>query len=142
MRHGKRGRKLGRSMDHRKAMFANLAAALLKNEQIMTTLPKAKDLRPFTERLITLGKKGGLHNRRHVFARLKSRFIVYKLFKELAERYKTRHGGYTRILKAGFRHGDHAPMALIELVERNPRAKGQRDFGRHTTDDVTTQSAV
>ncbi len=142
MRHGKRGRKLGRSMDHRKAMFANLAAALLKNEQIRTTLPKAKDLRPITERLITLGKKGGLHNRRQVLARLNNRLIVYKLFQELAERYKNRHGGYTRILKAGFRHGDHAPMALIELVERNPGAKGQRDFRRHSTDGVTTQSAV
>lgn len=147
MRHGKRGRKLGRSMDHRKAMFANLAVALLKHEQIRTTLPKAKDLRPITERLITLGKKGGLHNRRQVFARLHNQAVVSKLFRELAERYKSRSGGYTRILKAGFRHGDHAPMALIELVERNHGAqgkgsKGQRDFGHHYSNGVITHSKV
>ena len=140
MRHGKRGRKLGRSMDHRKAMFANLVAALLQHEQIKTTLPKAKDLRPLTERLITLGKQGGLHKRRQVLARLHDDAVVKKLFKELAERYQDRNGGYTRVLKAGFRHGDHAPMAVIELVGRDHSAKGQKnpDPSRHHFGVTTT----
>jgi large subunit ribosomal protein L17 len=125
MRHGKSGRKLNRTSSHRKAMFANMAASLIKHEQIVTTLPKAKDLRRVTERLITLGKKGKLADRRNAFATLRNDALVAKLFDELAERYKDRPGGYTRVLKAGFRYGDMAPMAVIELVDRNPDAKGQ-----------------
>jgi large subunit ribosomal protein L17 len=119
------GRKLNRRTQARKALFANLAAALLKHEQIKTTLPKAKDLRPITEKLITLGKRGDLHARRQAHAMLRDDVIVTKLFAGLAERYKTRCGGYTRVLKAGFRYGDAAPMAIIELVDRDPEAKGQ-----------------
>ncbi|MGP1253575.1 MAG: 50S ribosomal protein L17 [Kiloniellales bacterium] len=125
MRHGNSGRKLNRTPSHRKAMFANMAAALIKHEQIVTTLPKAKDLRRVTDRLISLGKKGGLARRRQAFATLRNDDLVKKLFEELSERYKERPGGYTRVLKAGFRYGDMAPMAVIELVDRNPDAKGQ-----------------
>lgn len=125
MRHRKAGRKLNRTASHRKAMFMNLSQALLKHEQIVTTLPKAKDLAPIVEKLITLGKKGGLANRRLAIARLQNDDLVRKVFDELAERYKERSGGYTRVLKAGFRHGDNAPMAVIELVDRNEEAKGQ-----------------
>ncbi len=125
MRHGMSGRKLNRRSQHRKAMFANMANALLKHEQITTTLPKAKDLRPVAEKLITLGKRGDLHARRQAYAQLRDDVIVAKLFGALAERYKSRAGGYTRVLKAGFRHGDSAAMAVIELVDRDPAAKGQ-----------------
>lgn len=125
MRHGNSGRKLGRTSEHRKALFANMAAAVIKHEQIKTTLPKAKELRPIVEKLITLGKRGGLHARRQALSQLRDTALVEKLFSTLADRYKTRAGGYTRVLKAGFRHGDMAPMALIELVERDPAAKGQ-----------------
>ncbi len=125
MRHGLSGRKLNRTSTHRKAMFANMAAALIKHEQIKTTLPKAKELRPIAEKLVTLGKKGGLHNRRRAFAMLRDDAMVAKLFDALAERYKDRKGGYTRVLKAGFRYGDAAPMAFIEFVDRDPEAKGQ-----------------
>ena len=128
MRHAKSGRKLNRTASHRKAMFANMAVALLKHEQIKTTLPKAKDLRGVVDRLITLGKRGDLHARRQALSVLRDNTIAAKLFKALAERYKDRPGGYTRVLKAGFRYGDMAPMAVIELVERNPDAKG-RDSG-------------
>ncbi len=124
MRHAKSGRKLNRTASHRKAMFANMAVALIKHEQIKTTLPKAKDLRSVVDRLITLGKRGDLHARRQALSVLRDSTIAAKLFKELAERYKDRPGGYTRVLKAGFRYGDMAPMAVIELVERNPDAKG------------------
>jgi len=124
MRHGMRGRKFGRTKSHRRALLANLANALLKHEQISTTLPKAKDLRPYTERLITLGKRGTLHARRQAAAILRDEKIVAKLFSDLAERYKERAGGYTRDIKAGFRHGDAAPMAVIELVDRDTEAKG------------------
>ncbi|HEY1720558.1 MAG TPA: 50S ribosomal protein L17 [Magnetospirillaceae bacterium] len=124
MRHGMSGRKLNRRSQHRRAMFANMANALLKHEQITTTLPKAKDLRPIAEKLITLGKRGDLHARRQAHAQLRDDAIVAKLFSTLAERYKTRAGGYTRVLKAGFRHGDAAAMAVIELVDRDPAAKG------------------
>jgi large subunit ribosomal protein L17 len=124
MRHGMHGRKLNRTSTHRQAMFANMAHALIKHEQIKTTLPKAKDLRPFVERLITLGKKGGLANRRRAHAVLRDDAIVAKLFDVVAERYKTREGGYTRVLKAGIRYGDNADMAVIELVDRDPAAKG------------------
>ncbi len=125
MRHGMSGRKLNRTSSHRKAMFANMAVALLKHEQIKTTLPKAKDLRRVVDKLITLGKRGDLHARRQALSVLRDDKITAKLFDELASRYESRPGGYTRVLKAGFRHGDMAPMAFIELVERNVDAKGQ-----------------
>ena len=124
MRHGLSGRKLGVTSTHRLAMFRNMAHALLKHEQITTTLPKAKDLRPIVEKLITLGKRGGLHARRQALAALQDTKITDKLFTTLAERYGSRHGGYTRIIKAGFRYGDAAAMAVIELVDRDPAAKG------------------
>jgi large subunit ribosomal protein L17 len=125
MRHGVSGRKLSVTTSHRFAMFRNMAVALLKHEQITTTLPKAKELRPVAEKLITLGKRGGLHARRQAYAQLRDEKIVAKLFDALATRYKTRSGGYTRVLKAGMRYGDAADMAVIELVERDPAAKGQ-----------------
>jgi large subunit ribosomal protein L17 len=118
------GRKFSRTSSHREAMFDNMAAALIKHEQITTTLPKAKDLRPIVEKLITLGKRGGLHCRRQALASLQDRKITDKLFTTLAERYAARKGGYIRILKAGFRYGDDAAMAVIELVDRDPAAKG------------------
>lgn len=130
MRHAVRGRKLNRTTSHRIAMFANMAAALIRHEQIKTTLPKAKDLRGVVDRLVTLGKKGGLHNRRLAIARLRDEAMVAKLFGPLAERYRDRPGGYTRVLKAGFRYGDAAPMAIIELVDRDPEAKGKEDRER------------
>jgi large subunit ribosomal protein L17 len=119
------GRKLNRTASHRKALFANMAAALIKHEQIKTTLPKAKDLRPIVEKLITMGKHGGLANRRRAYAVLRDDVIVAKLFGPIAERYAGRAGGYTRVLKAGFRYGDAAPMAVIEFVDRDVSAKGQ-----------------
>jgi large subunit ribosomal protein L17 len=125
MRHGISGRKLNRTSSHRKALFMNLSQALIKHEQITTTLPKAKDLRPIVERLVTVGKKGDLAARRQLIAQLQDQVIVEKLISVLAARYKTRAGGYTRILKAGFRHGDMAPMAVIEFVDRDVSAKGQ-----------------
>ncbi len=128
MRHAKSGRKFNRTASHRKAMFANMAVALIKHEQIKTTLPKAKDLRGVVDRLITLGKRGDLHARRQALSVLRDSTIAAKVFEELAERYEDRPGGYTRVIKAGFRFGDTAPMAVIELVERNPEAKG-RDSG-------------
>jgi large subunit ribosomal protein L17 len=118
------GRKFSRTTSHRLAMFSNMANALIKHEQIKTTLPKAKDLRPIVEKLITLGKKGGLANKRLAYAELRDNAIVDKLFTVIAERYKDRNGGYTRVLKAGFRYGDNAPMAVIELVDRDQAAKG------------------
>jgi large subunit ribosomal protein L17 len=124
MRHRKAGRKLNRTAEHRKALFANMAAALIKHEQITTTLPKAKDLRRVTERLITLAKRGDLHARRLAISRLRDEKIVAKLFDTIGPRYKTREGGYTRVLKAGFRYGDSAPIAVIELVDRDESAKG------------------
>jgi large subunit ribosomal protein L17 len=137
MRHRLRGRSFSRKSAHRKAMFDNLAHALLKHEQITTTLPKAKDLRPVVERLITLGKRGGLHARRQVMAALQDAKIADKVMTTLAERYKARAGGYCRILKAGFRHGDAAAMAVIELVDRDVAAKGQ-DSGPVVTETETT----
>jgi large subunit ribosomal protein L17 len=124
MRHGVAGRKLGVTSTHRIAMFRNMAHALIKHEQITTTLPKAKELRPVAEKLITLGKRGGLHARRQAYAELRDDVIVGKLFGALADRYRTRSGGYTRVLKAGTRYGDAANMAVIELVDRDPAAKG------------------
>jgi large subunit ribosomal protein L17 len=124
MRHGLSGRKLGRTTAHRKAMFANMAAALIKHEQITTTLPKAKDLRRVVDRLVTLGKRGNLHARRQAISVLQDAQLAQKLFGPLAERYSARNGGYTRVLKAGLRYGDAAPMAVIELVDRDENAKG------------------
>jgi large subunit ribosomal protein L17 len=124
MRHGIAGRKLGVTSSHRQAMFRNMAAALIKHEQITTTLPKAKELRPVAEKLITLGKKGGMANRRLAYARLRDDTIVDKLFGLLADRYRGRAGGYCRVLKAGMRYGDAADMAVIELVDRDVGAKG------------------
>ncbi len=124
MRHGVAGRKLGVTDTHRFAMFRNMAHALIKHEQITTTLPKAKELRPVVEKLITLGKRGGLHARRQAYAQLRDDVIVTKLFTTIAERYKDRQGGYARVLKAGVRYGDAADMAVIELVDRDPGAKG------------------
>ena len=125
MRHRLSGRRFNRTSSHRKAMFANMAVALIKHEQIKTTLPKAKDLRRVVDRLVTLGKRGDLHARRQALSVLKDTQITAKLFDELAERYKDRPGGYTRVRKAGYRYGDMAPMGVIELVDRNPEAKGQ-----------------
>ncbi len=125
MRHGMNGRKFNRRSDARQALLRDLALGLLKHEQIRTTLPKAKDLRPVVERLITLGKRGDLHARRQAIAKLGDQDIVRKLFAVLGERYKDRQGGYTRILKAGFRYGDAAPMGIIELVDRDVSAKGK-----------------
>ena len=124
MRHKLKGRLLNRTSAHRAALLSNLANALVKHEQIKTTLPKARELRPFVERLITLGKKGGLHNRRQAHAILRDDSVTGKLFDALSKRYAKRAGGYTRILKSGMRHGDAAPMAVIELVDRDVAAKG------------------
>jgi large subunit ribosomal protein L17 len=125
MHHGFRGRRLNRSSAHRKSMFANMSASLIKHEQIVTTLPKAKDLRPIVEKLITLAKKGDLHARRQAISEIKDLTQVKKLFDVLAARYKDRNGGYIRIMKAGFRMGDNAPVAVIEFVDRDVTAKGK-----------------
>ena len=130
MRHGNAGRKLNRTSSHRKAMFANMSAALIKHEQIVTTLPKAKELRPIVEKLITLAKRGDLHARRQAVAQIRDEAQVKKLFEVLGARYKDRQGGYTRILKAGFRYGDSAPRAVIELVDRDESVKGREDKER------------
>lgn len=136
MRHGVKGRKLGRTSSHRKALFRNLAVALLKHEQIKTTLPKAKDLRPIVEKLITLGKRGDLHARRQADSYLFESKVTQKLFETLAKRYEKRQGGYVRIIKAGFRHGDMAPMAVIELVDRDVEAKGTDSGPVQVADEV------
>ena len=130
MRHRKSGRKFSRTSSHRMAMFANMAASLIKHEQIKTTLPKAKDLRPIVEKLITLGKRGDLHARRQARAQLKQDMHCAKLFEILGPRYAERQGGYVRVLKAGFRYGDMAPMAIIEFVDRDVDAKGSADRAR------------
>ena len=131
MRHGNSGRRLNISQSHRKALFASLAASLITHEQIVTTLPKAKDLRPIVERLVTLAKRGDLHARRQAIAQIRDLGSVKKLFETLGPRYKTRAGGYTRVLKAGFRLGDNAPVAVIEFVDRDRDAKGAEDKARH-----------
>lgn len=141
MRHGVSGRKFSRTTSHRLAMFSNMANALIKHEQIKTTLPKAKDLRPIVEKLITLGKKGGLANKRLAYAELRDNAVVDKLFTVIAERYKDRNGGYTRVLKAGFRYGDNAPMAIIEFVDRDVAAKGQ-DSGPVVVADESEEAAA
>ncbi|QYJ02319.1 50S ribosomal protein L17 [Thalassovita mediterranea] len=124
-------RKLNRTSAHRKAMFANMAASLIQHEQIVTTLPKAKELKPIMDKLVTLAKKGDLASRRRAIAQVRSKDAVAKLFEVFGERYKDRNGGYTRVLKAGFRHGDNAPVAVIELVDRDEEAKGKEDRARH-----------
>lgn len=134
MKHGLKQRKLNRTSSHRRALFANMANALIKHEQIITTVPKAKDLRPVVEKLVTLAKKGGLANRRAAIAQLRDEAMVAKLFSVLAERYAGRPGGYTRVLKAGFRYGDAAPIAVIEFVDRDVSARGQ-DSGQDFTAD-------
>ena len=130
MRHARGYRRLNRTHEHRKALFSNMAGSLIEHEQIKTTLPKAKELRPIVEKMITLAKRGDLHARRQAAAQLKQDGHVAKLFDELGARYKDRQGGYVRVLKAGFRYGDMAPMAIIELVDRDPSAKGSSDRAR------------
>ncbi|MGI6853250.1 50S ribosomal protein L17 [Mesorhizobium sp. 1B3] len=130
MRHGFAGRRFARSASHRKAMFANLAASLIEHEQIVTTLPKAKDLRPIVEKLVTLGKRGDLHARRQAIAQIGNEPLVKRLFDTIAPRYAQRNGGYLRIMKAGFRQGDNAPLAVIEFVDRDVSAKGAADRAR------------
>lgn len=142
MRHGKAHRKLNRTASHRKAMFQNMSAALIKHEQIVTTLPKAKELRPIVEKLITLGKRGDLHARRQALSRLQDKAMVAKLFDTLGSRYKERKGGYIRIMKAGFRYGDNAPMAVIEFVDRDPEAKGQDSGPVMVNEEGETEAAV
>ncbi len=131
MRHGIAHRKLNRTASHRKAMFANMAASLIEHEQIVTTLPKAKEMKPFMDKLITLAKRGDLHARRQAVSKVRNEAAVKKLFEVFGERYKDRQGGYTRVLKAGFRHGDNAARAVIELVDRDEDARGAADRARH-----------
>ena len=131
MRHGMAHRKLNRTASHRKAMFANMAASLIEHEQIVTTLPKAKEMKPFMDKLITLAKRGDLHACRQAVSKVRDEAAVKKLFEVFGERYKDRNGGYTRVLKAGFRHGDNAPRAVIELVDRDEDARGAADRARH-----------
>jgi large subunit ribosomal protein L17 len=140
MRHGFTGRRLGRSASHRSAMFANLAVSLIEHEQIVTTLPKAKDLRPIVEKLVTLGKRGDLHARRQVIAQIGNEGVVKRLFDTIAPRYATRNGGYLRIMKAGFRHGDNAPLAVIEFVDRDTSAKGAADRARIEAEDANSEA--
>ncbi len=136
MRHARGYRRLNRTHEHRKALFANMAGSLIEHEQIKTTLPKAKELRRIVDKLITLGKRGDLHARRQARARLKEDQYVAKLFEVLGPRYKDRNGGYVRVLKAGYRYGDMAPMAIIELVDRDPAAKGAADKARVAADEA------
>ncbi|MCP5080903.1 MAG: 50S ribosomal protein L17 [Alphaproteobacteria bacterium] len=139
MRHGFKQRRLNRTSSHRKAMFANMATALIKHEQIVTTLPKAKELRPIVEKLVTLGKRGSLHARRQAISQIQDKTQAGKLFDVLAKRYAERNGGYIRIMKAGFRYGDNAPMAVIEFVDRDPDAKG-KDSG--PTQEAAAEAAL
>lgn len=135
MRHRRAGRRLNRTPSHRRSLFANMAAALIKHEQVVTTLPKAKELRRVADRLITLAKRGNLHSRRLAVSRIRDEAMVKKLFEVLGPRYEGRMGGYTRVLKAGFRYGDSAPMAVIELVDRDPDARGQDSGPTQFADD-------
>ncbi|MEM9222815.1 MAG: 50S ribosomal protein L17 [Pseudomonadota bacterium] len=130
MRHKKSGRKLNRTSSHRLAMFANMSASLIRHEQIVTTVPKAKELRPFAEKLITLAKRGDLHARRQAISKVRDKEAVAKLFETLGPRYEGRNGGYTRIMRAGFRYGDNAPIAVIEFVDRDEDARGAEDRAR------------
>jgi len=142
MRHGNSGRKLNRTASHRKAMFANMAASLVEHEQIVTTLPKAKEIRPIVEKLVTLGKRGNLHARRQAISAIRDVKLVAKLFDTLAPRYANRNGGYLRIMKAGFRAGDNAPLAVVEFVERDVQAKGAADRARRATEVTEEASAA
>ena len=142
MRHGNGHRKLGRTAAHRTAMFANMAASLIKHEQIVTTLPKAKELRPFVEKLVTLAKRGDLHARRQAISQVRDVEQVGKLFATLGPRYAERKGGYTRVLKAGFRYGDNAPVAVIEFVDRDPEAKGAVDRARREAAETAEEAAA
>ena len=142
MRHANAHRKLNRKPEHRRAMFANMAAALIRHEQIVTTLPKAKDLRPIVEKLVTLGKRGDLHARRQAIAEMRDLAMVKKLFDVIGPRYKTRNGGYTRVLKAGFRYGDSAPVGVIEFVDRDVEAKGRDDRARHEAASAAAPAAA
>jgi large subunit ribosomal protein L17 len=142
MRHGNSGRKLNRTASHRKAMFANMSASLITHEQIVTTLPKAKELRPIVEKLITLGKRGDLHARRLVIAQIRDEDAAKRLFDTVAPRYSERHGGYLRIMKAGFRHGDNAAMAVIEFVDRDVAAKGAADRARNEAEAAAEAAAA
>ncbi len=141
MRHARGYRRLNRTHEHRKALFSNMAGSLIEHEQIKTTLPKAKELRPIVEKLITLGKRGDLHARRQAAAQLKVDAQVKKLFDVLGPRYRARAGGYTRVLKAGFRYGDSAPRAVIELVDRDESVKGREDRARHAAEQAAQESA-
>ena len=142
MRHRKSGRKLNRTASHRRAMFANMAAALIQHEQIVTTLPKAKELRPIVEKLVTLAKRGGLHARRLAISRVRDEEMVRKLFDTLGPRYAERMGGYTRVLKAGFRYGDNAAVAVIEFVDRDESARGAGDRARVEAEDEAREMAA
>jgi len=141
MRHGAGYRKLNRTHEHRKALFSNMAGSLIEHEQIKTTLPKAKELKRVIDKLITLGKRGDLHARRQAASKLKQDMYVTKLFDVLGPRYKERQGGYVRVLKAGFRYGDMAPMAIIEFVDRDPAAKGAADKARIEAEEAETVEA-
>jgi large subunit ribosomal protein L17 len=142
MRHGNSGRKLNRTSSHRKAMFANMAASLIVHEQIVTTLPKAKEIRPIVEKLVTLGKRGDLHARRQAISQIRDNDAVRKLFDAIATRYATRNGGYIRIMKAGFRTGDNAPMAVVEFVDRDVDAKGASDRARLAVEAAAEEEAA
>ena len=142
MRHAKSGRKLNRTSSHRTAMFANMAASLIEHEQIVTTLPKAKELRPIVEKLVTLAKRGDLHARRLAASRVRNDEMVKKLFETIGPRYAERNGGYTRVLKAGFSHGDSAPVAVIEFVDRDAEAKGAGDRVRREEAEVSEEAAA
>ena len=142
MRHGNGYRKLNRTASHRKAMFANMAASLIEHEQIVTTLPKAKEIRPIVEKLVTLGKRGDLHARRQAISAIRDVKLVAKLFDTLATRYATRNGGYIRIMKAGFRAGDNAPLAVVEFVERDVDAKGKADRARVEAEQAAEADAA
>ena len=139
MRHGNSNRKLNRTHEHRKAMFSNMICSLIEHEQIKTTLPKAKELKRIADKYVSIGKKGNLHARRIAYSRLKQDIAVKKLFETLAPRYKDRSGGYTRVIRAGFRYGDMAPMAVIEFVERDTSAKGAKDKARAEAEDAKTE---
>ena len=142
MRHRKAGRKLNRTASHRKAMFANMAAALIEHEQIVTTLPKAKELRPIMDKLVTLAKRGDLHARRQAISRIRDKAMVGKLFETLGPRYEGREGGYVRVMRAGFRYGDNAPRAVIEFVDRDPDAKGAADRARNEDEPVAAEQSA
>ena len=141
MRHQNSGRKLNRTASHRKAMFANMAASLILHEQIVTTLPKAKEIRPIVEKLVTLGKRGDLHARRQAISQIRDVAVVSKLFDAIATRYASRNGGYLRIMKAGYRHGDNAPLAVIEFVDRDVDAKGAADKARVAAEADAAEAA-